>query len=234
MVVLVDGAMGYREFGAAEPSIEALRDGTRSSSTTVAVAARAATLALRPEREIDDLRAVIAAVGGDVVVLGQSSGAALAFRAAAAGVPMRADRLRGALRGRRGRRRLLPADLERLIADGKPGKAVDYFMMKMVGGPWFMPVMMRSMPKVWKQLQAVAPTLRYDSQVMAGIRGAARRVRPHHGPGPGGRAARRSPIWRPTRRSPRRSPVREHVILEGQTHNVSPEALRPEIVRFFA
>ena len=41
-----------------------------------------------PEREIEDLRAVIDAVGGDAVVLGHSAGGVLALLAAGAGVPM--------------------------------------------------------------------------------------------------------------------------------------------------
>jgi pimeloyl-ACP methyl ester carboxylesterase len=41
-----------------------------------------------PEREAEDLRAVIDAIGGAAVVLGHSSGAVLALLAAAGGVPM--------------------------------------------------------------------------------------------------------------------------------------------------
>jgi pimeloyl-ACP methyl ester carboxylesterase len=42
-----------------------------------------------PEREVEDLRAVVGALGGDAVVLGHSAGAVLALLAAGAGVPMR-------------------------------------------------------------------------------------------------------------------------------------------------
>ena len=41
-----------------------------------------------PEREVEDLQAVIEAVGGDAVVLGHSAGAVLSLAAAGAGVPM--------------------------------------------------------------------------------------------------------------------------------------------------
>lgn len=41
-----------------------------------------------PEREVEDLRAVVDAVSGDAVVLGHSAGAVLALIAAGAGVPM--------------------------------------------------------------------------------------------------------------------------------------------------
>lgn len=43
-----------------------------------------------PQNEVEDLAAVIDAVGGDVIVLGHSSGAVLALYAASLGVPMRA------------------------------------------------------------------------------------------------------------------------------------------------
>ena len=43
-----------------------------------------------PEDEVDDLAAVIEAVGGDAIVLGHSSGAVLALYAASRGVPVRA------------------------------------------------------------------------------------------------------------------------------------------------
>jgi pimeloyl-ACP methyl ester carboxylesterase len=41
-----------------------------------------------PEREVEDLRAVVDAVGGEAVVLGHSAGAVLALLAAGEGVPM--------------------------------------------------------------------------------------------------------------------------------------------------
>ncbi|GAA3551628.1 alpha/beta hydrolase [Kribbella ginsengisoli] len=53
------------------------------------------------EREIEDLAAVIEAAGGSAYVYGSSSGAALALRAAAAGVPISKLVVRGAVRGRR-------------------------------------------------------------------------------------------------------------------------------------
>ncbi len=45
------------------------------------------TVPYAPEREVEDLRAVVDAVGGSAVVLGHSSGAVLALLGAAAGVP---------------------------------------------------------------------------------------------------------------------------------------------------
>lgn len=60
-----------------------------ASAGTAAPAGRVGTPHRAPEREIEDLRAVIAAVGGsDVVVFGHSGGAVLTLLAARSGVPM--------------------------------------------------------------------------------------------------------------------------------------------------
>ena len=41
-------------------------------------------------------------------------------------------------------------------------------MVKMVGAPFFLPVMFRLMGKNWAQMKQIAPTLRYDARVMGG------------------------------------------------------------------
>ena len=209
--MLVDGAMCHRRFGPAEPFTAALRD----AYTVVTYDRRGRgesgdSSTYRPELEVDDLRAVIDTVGGTPYVLGFSSGAGLAYRAAAAGVPMaKLIGYEAPYVGLRGGRDYV-ADLDRLIAEGKNGKAVDYFMVKMVGAPFFVPVMFRLMGKLWGQMKQIAPTLRYDARVMGGDfevpdGGAGE----DQGPGPGDRgAARRSRrCRRPTPRSPRPSRV---------------------------
>jgi pimeloyl-ACP methyl ester carboxylesterase len=236
-LVLVDGAMCHRRFGPAEPFTAALRD----AYTVVSYDRRGRgesgdSSTYRPELEIDDLRAVIDAVGGKPYVLGFSSGAGLAYRAAAAGVPMaKLIGYEAPYVGRRGGRDYV-SDLDRLIADGENGKAVDYFMVKMVGAPFFLPVMFRLMRKLWPQMKAIAPTLRYDARVMGGdfevptaefatitvpaLVSWGSKAKPEMSKA---NAAIATAI-----------PGAEHRILEGQTHNVTPEALRPAIVEFFA
>lgn len=236
-LVLVDGATCHRRFGPAEAFTKALSDvftvttydrrgrGESGDSSTY-----------RPELEIDDLDAVIESIGGKPYVLGFSSGAGLAYRAAAAGVPMtKIIGYEAPYVGRRGGRDYV-ADLDRLIDEGKNGQAIDYFMVKMVGAPFFLPVMFRLMRKLWPQMKAIAPTLRYDARVMGGDFEVPTKEF----------AKIRIPalaIWG-SKAAPEMSkanaaiaaaiPGAEHSILEGQTHNVTPEALRPEIVRFFA
>jgi pimeloyl-ACP methyl ester carboxylesterase len=190
----------------------------------------------RPELEVDDLRAVIEAIGGKPYVLGFSSGAGLAYRAAAAGVSMaKVAGYEAPFVGRRGGRDYV-TDLDRLIAEGKHGKAVDYFMVKMVGAPFFLPLMFRLMGKNWTAMKNIAPTLRYDVRVMGGdfevptaelttIRVPAIAIW-------GSKAA--PEMSKANAAIAAAIPGAEFSILEGQTHNVSPEALRPELVRFFA
>ena len=242
VVVLVDGAMCYREFGPSRPMEAELGD----RFTIIAYDRRGRgesgdTPPYSPEREYDDLRAVIEAVGGDVFVLGQSSGAGLAYEAAAAGAPMRAIAgyeapYVGLRPGKDGAPLDFVGDLDAFIAAGENGKAVDYFMVKMVRGPWFMPLMMRSMRKVWKQLLAVAPTLPYEARVMnsdfsvpverfRGIRVPVLVVL--------GDKAEKSMVAAQTTLV-ETIPGARHRLLKGQSHQVAPSALGPVVAEFFS
>jgi pimeloyl-ACP methyl ester carboxylesterase len=117
------------------------------------------------EREIEDLAAVIEAAGGSAYVYGSSSGAALALRAAAAGLaieklvafepPYVVDDSRKQIP------RTWVADLQAR----EPGDAIKYFFTQGIGLPRIVVTMMKLMP-AWKQLKAVAPTLPYDAQVL--------------------------------------------------------------------
>lgn len=172
VILVVDGAMCYREFGPARPFASAISGYTVVCYDRRGRGASGDTQPYAPQREIEDLLAVIEATGADYL-LGFSSGAGLAYETAAAGAPVKkvlgyeapyvaendpkhqaADHL---------------AHLNGLLADDSDkgrGKALDYFMTTMVGGPAFMPIMMRLMGKVFRQLKAVAHTLPYDTQVM--------------------------------------------------------------------
>ena len=170
-VVLVDGAMCYRDFGPARDVAAQLAD-----SYTVYVYDRRGrgesgdTEPYAVSREVEDLAAVIDAAGGDAYVLGQSSGAGLALEAAAAGVPMRAlgsyEAPYVGLTRRKGRDLDYLADLQGMLARGERGRMLDYFMVTMVGGPVFLPLMMRLMRPVFAKLTAVAHTLPNDARVM--------------------------------------------------------------------
>jgi len=90
------------------------------------------------EREVEDIDAVIAAAGGSASVYGTSSGAALALEAAASGIAFTRLALWEPSYIVEGRPRP-PADTARiyteLVAAGRLGDAVEYFMAKVVGLP---------------------------------------------------------------------------------------------------
>ena len=241
VIVLVDGAMCYREFGPARDVAKTLTDrysvivydrrGRGESGNTEPYA---------PEREFEDLGAVIQAAGGDAFVMGQSSGAGIAYRAAASGVPMRKligyeAPWVGLNPNKDGSPRDYIGELDGFIAKGENGKAVDYFMVKMVKGPWFLPLMMRTMRKVWGQLQTVAPTLRYDARVM-GVTFTAPADELARIDIPtlvlcGSKAA--AEMTRAQDEIAATIPGARRETLAGQTHNVAPSALLPHFREFF-
>jgi pimeloyl-ACP methyl ester carboxylesterase len=122
------------------------------------------------EREIEDIEALIDAAGGSAYVYGVSSGAVLAARATAA-LPGKVRRL--ALYEPPvivdTSRTPPPPEYRKHIADliaaGRNGEVVRYFMTAGVGLPAMFVVLMRLMP-AWSKIKAAAPTLRYDVAVM--------------------------------------------------------------------
>ena len=242
LLVLVDGALCFRDFGPAREISAQLID-----RYTVVIYDRRGrgesgdTGPYAPHREFEDLAAVIEASGGDAYVMGQSSGAGIVYRAAAAGVPMR--KLVGyeapwvGLRtAKDGTPRDYLGELRALLARGENGKAVGYFMVKMVGGPFFLPLVMRLMPKVWRQLQATATTLPYDAEVMGGrfeppLDELARIAVPSlvlcGSKSPDEMKAAQQTVAATIPRA-------QHRILPGQTHQVAATALAPVLAEFFS
>ena len=240
VLVLVDGAFCYREFGPARDVTTALRD-----DFTVVIYDRRGrgesgnTLPYAPEREIDDLRAVIEATGGEAFVMGQSSGAGLAYRAAAAGVTMRKligyeAPWVGLRRNKDGSAKDYHRDLDRLIDSGANGKAISYFMVDMIGAPRFVPLMMRVMAaKEWSKLLKVAPTLRHDAALMGDFTVPEAELAQVAVPTLvlcGSKAA--PEMLAAQERVAAAIPGAEHAVLAGQTHQVSPAALKPQFLRF--
>jgi pimeloyl-ACP methyl ester carboxylesterase len=121
------------------------------------------------EREIEDLDALIGLLGGSAFVFGHSSGAVLALRAAQAGLaiprlavyepPFIVD----------GSREPLPDDyvphLDELVAAGRRGDAVEYFLTVGAQVPPQVIDQIRSSPG-WPVMESVAHTLACDGRVM--------------------------------------------------------------------
>jgi alpha-beta hydrolase superfamily lysophospholipase len=120
------------------------------------------------EREVEDLHAVIAAAGGAAAVFGNSSGAVLALRAAAAGLPITKLALweppfmtdPDAPR----RQQAYVAQLTELLDAGRRGDAMALFM-RTIGLPEQMIAGLRQAP-MWPGMEALAPTLVYDAIIM--------------------------------------------------------------------
>jgi pimeloyl-ACP methyl ester carboxylesterase len=237
VLVLVDGAMCYRDFGPSKPFTDELK----GEFTVVSYDRRGRgesgdSSTYDAHLELDDLKAVLDAVGGSPNVLGFSSGAGLAYRAAAAGAKMR--KLVGYEAPWVGLRdgRDYVADLDRLNAAGRGDKMIDYFMTKMIGAPFFVPVIFRLMGANWKKLKAVGPTIRYDARVMGGDfevpAGELANVTVPTMVVWGSKAAKEMVAG--NQKVAASIPGAQHRILDGQTHNVTPAALHPVLTEFFA
>lgn len=119
-----------------------------------------------PEREIEDLAALIAELGGKAAVYGHSSGAALALRAAAAGLPITRLVLHEPPYGgdgeadRAGARALAQA-VWAAIAENRPADAVTAFMIA-TGLPQAIAEATSRDPR----MLAIAPTMPYDLEIM--------------------------------------------------------------------
>jgi len=192
------------------------------------------------DREIEDIEALIKDAGGSALLVGGSSGAALAALATAKGIgvnglimwepPYIVGDFRPPLRTD------LEAVLTDLVAQGRRGDAAELFMVEAAQVPADMVAQMRSQPFWGPQVEAVAHTLAYECAVL--------------GPGnplptdllasitvptlvlTGGN----SPAWMTEagKAAAAAIPAAEHRVLADQIHDVSAEALAPAVAGFFA
>ncbi len=238
-VILVGGALSHRRF----PHFVKLSELLAERYTAVAYDRRGRgdsgdSAQYSVAREVEDLDALIRALGGSACVWGWSSGAALAIHGAAAGLSIRRLALYeppymvGEARPRPHAGH--EAALRTLVDAGRRGDAVRYFMTDMVGVPRLMVAVMRLMP-FWKQLTANAHTLPYDAAVMGDF------SFPHDLVA----SVRVPTLIMAGEKSPRvlrnaaqavagALPGAEHRLLAGQSHNVSMRALAPALMDFFA
>lgn len=122
-----------------------------------------------PQREVEDLTAVIRAAGDDRgFIFGLSSGAGLCLLAAASGAPIAAVAAMEPPYRVSDDAPALPEDYTKTLIDlcaaGRRGDAVAYFMTTAVGQPPEAVEEAKKMP-MWPGLEAMAPTLAYDSLV---------------------------------------------------------------------
>ncbi len=190
-----------------------------------------------PDLEVADLAAVISAVtGAAAFVYGHSSGAALALRAAAHGVPMAALVAYEAPYTIPGTREL-PEDpsgrITALVAAGRRADAVRFWMTDVVGAAAEVVPMMENSP-MWPGLQALAHTLPYDL-ALTGDQGIpvdylAKITVPVLVLG-----GANSPDWfrRTVQATTEAIPGARLVTLDGQDHGAPPEVIAPVLTDFF-
>jgi pimeloyl-ACP methyl ester carboxylesterase len=184
------------------------------------------------DSEVEDLDVLLAAAGGSAVVVGLSSGGALAALAAAVGLPvghlvMWEPPYRLDADGQRAAREY-NARLASLLADDRRGDALALFM-GMVGVPEEMVTGMRRSP-YWAKGEAIAPTLAYDAAVMGdgSIPAALRRVTAPTRVLAGGA----SPAWMRESAAAAAAaiPGADVEVLPGQTHDVAADVLAAAVL----
>ena len=245
VVILVDGALQYRAFDQGMKQLADLlaphftvihydRRG-RGDSTDSHGFDRETAL----DREIEDIEALIDEAGGEAYLYGISSGGALAMEAALKlgnkvkklavyEVPYHDDEQA------RQRWKEYTRNLEGLLAAGRKADAVALFMMY-VGAPPEQVEGMRQHP-LWPLWESVAPSLAYDHIADLGEEASV----------PTERAARVTvptlvingsasfPFMSLTADALADAiPNAQRRTLEGQTHDVSAEALAPVLIEFF-
>lgn len=123
-----------------------------------------------PDDEVNDLAAVVEALGGEAIALGHSSGAVLALYAASRGVPLRALFLsEPPFRfGEDEPDPLLAERLQRLVDDRKPEDAVVTFQLEGVGLPPAMVEQIRQ-SELFATLVPLAQSTVYDATLTAQV-----------------------------------------------------------------
>ncbi|HVH53996.1 MAG TPA: alpha/beta hydrolase [Actinomycetota bacterium] len=194
------------------------------------------TLPYAIEREVEDIDAVIEAAGGSACLWGSSSGAVLALIAAESGVPVTKLALweppfipEGVPRP--------PEDqvsqYETMVAEGRRGDAVEYFMTKVIGMPPDVVAGARTQPW-WPATEALAPTLAYDARIMGDYTIPRDLVASVKVPTLVVAGGADFPWMRQTAETLADAlPDGEARILEGQGHDVDPGVLAPVLSEFF-
>jgi pimeloyl-ACP methyl ester carboxylesterase len=186
--------------------------------------------------EVEDIDAVIEAAGGSACLWGSSSGAVLALIATESGVPVTKLAL--------WEPPFVPEDVPRppedqvsqyetMVAEGRKGDAVEYFMTKVIGMPPEVVAGARTQPW-WPATEALAPTLAYDARIMGDYTIPRDLVASVKVPTLVVAGGADFPWMRQTAETLVDAlPDGEIRILEGQGHDVDPGVLAPVLSEFF-
>lgn len=195
------------------------------------------TLPYAIEREVEDIEAVIEDAGGAACLWGSSSGAVLALLTAASGLPVTKLAL--------WEPPFVPdafsrppedqvAQYETMVAEGRRGDAVEYFMSKVVGMPPEVVAGARTEPW-WAATEGIAHTLAYDARIMGDYRVPSERAATVKVPTLVIAGGADFPWMRETATALADAiPDGQTRFLDGQGHDVDPAVLGPVLKEFFA
>jgi pimeloyl-ACP methyl ester carboxylesterase len=242
-IILVDGAMCWREMGPATPLADQLKD--QFTVYTYDRRGRGESGDTKPyatQREVEDLAAVIEAAGGSVAIYAISSGVVLALEAANTIPGITRMVLYEAPLFTDNTRKPVPTDyvqrMDQLVASGDNAGAVKHFMQNGIAIPWFGIVMMQLLG-MFKKMAPVGRTLPYDTAFVSPFW--------THKPIPANRwpnvtmpvlsiGGSKSDAWMQNAQKAIAAnlPNAEHKTLVGQNHMVAAPAIAPMIKEFLA
>ncbi|MGW2333825.1 alpha/beta fold hydrolase [Streptomyces sp. NPDC001685] len=233
-VILVSGAMSTGDTMA--PLAEALAD--RCTAVVYDRRGRGGSGDTQPyavEREVEDLAALIDAVGGEAALYGVSSGGALALRAAASGLPVPRIAVYevpfAVYEGGAGERAEYTERLTSALAEDRRGDAVELFLRLTGLGEGIIQGARQS--PMWPGMESIAPSLAHDDAVMGDGLVPEARLASITAPVLS-LAGGASPDW--MREAARivadTAPQGTYRVLERQSHMVEPEVLAPVLAEF--
>jgi pimeloyl-ACP methyl ester carboxylesterase len=190
------------------------------------------------EREIDDMDALITEAGGAAALFGHSSGATLALKAAAHGLPITKLALYEPPFVVDDSRPPLPADfverLAALIAAGRRGDAVELYQSEGIGMPDDLVAQLRHAP-FRPGMEAIAHTLVYDAMIVGDLILQSDVAVSIQTPTLVLTGENSAPMLRNAARALADAmPNGELRTLAGQTHDISPEPTTPVLTKFLS
>jgi pimeloyl-ACP methyl ester carboxylesterase len=238
VLILVDGAFCSKDFG---PMLKLAPLLAESFTVfTYDRRARGESGDTRPyivQKEIDDIHALINEAGGSAFLFGISSGAVLALKAVAAGLKITGLALYEPPFNINGKHKKPPAgyqeELQLMIAEGRKGDAVKYYLAKVIGVPSLIVFILR-LTANWSKMKANANSLPYDAEIMGEGTMPAEQVAAITIPAIV-IAGEKSPgmLREAAQAVAEKLKNGRHRILKGQTHNVSAKVLAPVLIDFF-
>ena len=243
-VILVNGAMSYRR--AFDTTLEDLAELLGKDFTVYDYDRRGRgesgnTKPFTKVREIEDIQALVEDAGGEVMLVGFSSGGAVTLETTAVTpgvtkafvyeVPFIVDDSRQPLDDYEGH-------TTKLVAEGRFDDLIEYFITLVAGIPAEFVGGIKQDQAMWARMRAIAPTIPHDAAFMSEFMkgkplpaGYWANVKVPVLVGDGGA----SPAWlhNAAKALVEALPNASRVTFEGQTHSFDPNVLAPVIIEFF-